>query len=1094
MTTRLSALIVLLLAGGVSGTTAATLRVSLDGAGDFTTIQACADAAKPGDTCVVSAGVYPEHVRTAAGGTGEDARITFLSQGVATMQGFDIRHPFVTVEGFDVTGFAGTYQGLISVYFGGDDCRILQNTLRDGAPNVLGLNFITSGGRAASRCVVQGNTFAGLQGTFLTTGGEDHRFIENTFSRQNSRDLIRLFGANHIFRRNIFWKGTTVAGVGNHPDVVQVFGGEQLRSENHLFEENWIQDLESQFGQMNAGDGVVSKAILYDNIKNITFRRNVIASVSNNANISVPGVQFEHNTFYRMAYRLMGIGYGGSLTRGDASRGVLRHNVFLAGGSRAETVNDGAGFYALTGAVVSKEVIAALVIKDPTQQQPATSGIGSDLAARGYTDPNGRILVRARALTSLAEFELDPAYDAYRTQVFDVLTRTVTLDTLVRGTFSADYNFVAGAASAGFPAKRSSECDGVTDRSFCEPHGINGGNPHLRDPANPLGPDGLPFTLDDGLKPLPTSPLCGAGEGRTDIGAYSCDPAKVFPADVVDTDPSEPSTRTVKQDGSGDFTTIQACANAAEVGETCLVLAGVYPEHPSTVRAGVTFKASGLVTMQGFRVRHPDIRIEGFDITKYAVGLDQAHIRVEPEADRCQIIGNTIRDGIYLSSNGFLFDGPTRTITNPAGGFIAAGFVPGVSIYIGSDINAQILNHDNNKGTAGDPSRFAYETKTVRAVTDTTLTLDAGNTVFTEGPVQSTIYVNSANKDGIWGILFVVSSSRGTVDGCLVRGNTFRNLASRVLWVHGADNLIEGNTFERLNGWRPWTFTGDRNIFRQNIVRDSPRWPGFSLPTSSVGAEGSGTWDMYDSLFVSRAPSFDNVIEGNYFAGVDAQFANVTEAASRGLIIRRNVFVGYELTGAIQRPGTQILNNTFYRTAWRGSQHSFVLAKSSVHGNPVGSIIKNNAFIETGKDSDPTSGWYSITGFDGVPTPGVTADYNFVTGANGSAKTGFTEVHGVNGGDARLRDLANPLGADGVPFTADDGFVPLAGSPLCGAGEGGTDIGAYACAPAPIPEPEPEPEPDPPCVFQPAQFRSLAFEDGALVLTDAAGCTVRVGG
>jgi len=31
------------------------------------------------------------------------------------------------------------------------------------------------------------------------------------------------------------------------------------------------------------------------------------------------------------------------------------------------------------------------------------------------------------------------------------------------------------------------------------------------------------------LKPLPTSPLCGKGEGGADIGANSCYPGKVFP-------------------------------------------------------------------------------------------------------------------------------------------------------------------------------------------------------------------------------------------------------------------------------------------------------------------------------------------------------------------------------------------------------------------------------------------------------------------------------------------------------------------------------------------------------------------------------------
>lgn len=46
-----------------------------------------------------------------------------------------------------------------------------------------------------------------------------------------------------------------------------------------------------------------------------------------------------------------------------------------------------------------------------------------------------------------------------------------------------------------------------------------------------VGADGVPFTIDDGLKPSATGTykrLCGAGEGGVDIGAYSCTAGVVF--------------------------------------------------------------------------------------------------------------------------------------------------------------------------------------------------------------------------------------------------------------------------------------------------------------------------------------------------------------------------------------------------------------------------------------------------------------------------------------------------------------------------------------------------------------------------------------
>jgi hypothetical protein len=513
----------------------------------------------------------------------------------------------------------------------------------------------------------------------------------------------------------------------------------------------------------------------------------------------------------------------------------------------------------------------------------------------------------------------------------------------------------------------------------------------------------------------------------------------------------------VKPDGSGHFRTIQACANTARPGDTCLVSAGIYPEHVSTFAGGiagspVTFKANGTVTMKGFRIQHPYVVIHGFDITKYDVGLDQGHIRVEPEGDNCQIVNNVIRDGIYLSSTRYMFDAAAKTITNPGGGFFAAGFVPGVSIYIGSDINNQILNHDNNKGTA---TAHIYETKIVRAVTDTVLTLDAGNTVFTEGPVPATIYVNTAEKNGVWGILFIDSTARGVANDCLIQGNRFSNLAGKGLHLLGNNHLVQQNTFERMNGWRMFSFVGSNNVFRHNVFRNSPRWPGFFLPKTTLASQGSGTWDMYDVFMASfGGVANNNVIEFNFVEGIDEQFSNITEASSSGLIIRNNLFVGYEMSGSISRPGTQIVNNTFYKSAWNASLHNFTLATSSIGGNPVGSVITDNVFVETARASEPTSGWYSTIGFDGKPTAGVAADYNFVAGAASlgyPAKTGFKnyglEVHGINGGDPKFQNASNLLGADGIPFTLDDGLKPLTTSPLCGKGAGGTDIGAYSCDP-----------------------------------------------
>jgi hypothetical protein len=508
---------------------AAEYSVKKDGTGNFTTIQACANAAQAGDTCLVYAGVYNEHVRTATGGTTDTTRITFRAQGTATMQGFEIRHPFVTVDGFDITGYTTWWDGLITIYSGGSNCSLVNNTLRDGADNVMGIYFYISSGQAATRCVVRDNRLSNLRYMFITTAGSNHLFEGNRLEFQNNMDFVRLFGSNHIFRRNVFRYAGATGGTGNHPDFSQTFGQTDTPTENNLFEENWIGDLDSQFGQYNSG-GIMTGRELFGNYRNVTFRRNVIVNITMNGNFAFPGVRFENNTFYRFASIMSGLTFSGSLTRGDVSGALLKNNIFLAGGSNNTIVGDD-GFYSLEGALLSREVIGTFVTSDPAQTTTTTSGIYDDLKAKGYIGPNGQVLAAARGLTDISQFQLSSTYSTYKSTLYTRLIQTVQLDQSIRSTFVANYNYVGGAASSGFPAKRSSGCDPqktFTDFSFCEPNGINGGDPGLKNLANLLGPDGVPFTLDDGLKPLPTSRLCSGGESGLTIGAYSCAADQVF--------------------------------------------------------------------------------------------------------------------------------------------------------------------------------------------------------------------------------------------------------------------------------------------------------------------------------------------------------------------------------------------------------------------------------------------------------------------------------------------------------------------------------------------------------------------------------------
>jgi hypothetical protein len=610
-----------------TGGSGGNYTVKKDGTGDFTTIQTCADVVRAGQKCLVYPGTYAEHVLTRAGGLDDNARIVFEAQGTVTMQGFHIHHPYVTVKGFDITGYTASYQAHIvaaksgSYGPGGDYCKVLQNTIRDGAPNVNGFTLDSKG------CEIKDNTIINLLNTFVTTGGSGHLIEGNTFSTLNNRNFMYVFGHDHTFRRNKFYNGNRIPGVGTHPDWVQTFGDNGGESYNMLFEENWVENLDAQLGQVNSGGG--ERGIL-PTFHHWTFRRNIFVNVSNNFNSSFPYQTWENNTFYRMAYTQNGIGFGGSLTRGNGSGTIIRNNVFLAGGEKPDNTEDSKGFYSFTEGSLTKEVIRTFALPSNDEALEAISqAIFNDMVNQGYlVAPEGQITDKTKALTNISQFTLNEQYASfknelyknllaivqdvveegkntvmdvgfvrylinevttglisqnlvsngylqstngnvtqkakdltnisqfvmgtdlapYKTAVYDLLTRTVALADSMEGTAYVDYNFVAGSPASNYPAKRTREC-GTTGKyvefNFCETHGINGGDPKLQmfhDPqiTTPRIAGG-PFTSLDGLKPKPDSFLCKAGRikeieaatGREiikniDMGAYSCDPNKVF--------------------------------------------------------------------------------------------------------------------------------------------------------------------------------------------------------------------------------------------------------------------------------------------------------------------------------------------------------------------------------------------------------------------------------------------------------------------------------------------------------------------------------------------------------------------------------------
>ena len=117
----------------------------------------------------------------------------------------------------------------------------------------------------------------------------------------------------------------------------------------------------------------------------------------------------------------------------------------------------------------------------------------------------------------------------------------------------------------------------------------------------------------------------------------------------------------IKQDGTGNFTTIQACANVAKAGDTCLVYSGSYnenviPKNSGVAGAPITYKISGTtgtVIMKGFSLTNINyITIQGFEITNSPSTGTAISLK---STNRVQILDNYIHDIVGVG-HAILFD------------------------------------------------------------------------------------------------------------------------------------------------------------------------------------------------------------------------------------------------------------------------------------------------------------------------------------------------------------------------------------------------------------------------------------------------------
>ena len=519
----------------------------------FRTIQKGVSLAMPGQVVEVLSGnyrdttnpvSYGEKVITTRSGTINAPIMIVASAGgtAPSLAGFEVRHSYITIDGFSMDGGNSkitTYTGVVYVRGGVAGLSVLNNYIHDSPVGLSAISFELTA-NPPQNCTIKNNILSKLGRHMIMLCGVGHLVENNTLMNSNGWDGVWMFGHDHVVRKNYFTGFNEVAGNGNHIDIFQGFDDNGTESHDIVIDGNFIVNSVTQMGQINNDRYSTS-------VYNWTFTNNVFAkmNVHYNLNASIKGVSIHHNTFLST----------GMVTLGQVSDNTEIHSNAFVGNSSGSS---GAGWYSPPSGKIYPGLFWSQYAPYNTctqlglpydstcqneQKRLIDVNLLQDLKSKGYLgEPNANkeypILSSLLTVNNAQELGLVAPFTNFQ----DLILLTTKQVYLAKQHFSAHNNFVAGAAPTYAP--KSSRCPELyAVMNFCEPAGINGGDPGFVNIDDPLGPDGIPFTTDDGLKLSPSSRLCTAGLNSGEIGAYSCLDGQLRQAGAIPGRVPQPSPR-----------------------------------------------------------------------------------------------------------------------------------------------------------------------------------------------------------------------------------------------------------------------------------------------------------------------------------------------------------------------------------------------------------------------------------------------------------------------------------------------------------------------------------------------------------------------
>lgn len=153
-----------------------TLRVGCD-AGDFSSIRAAVDAARDGDTVLVSPGTYKENVKVNKSisiiSSSGNPRDTIVRGAVSEENVFSVTADFVNVSGFTISG--ASEESPAGVYMEGvSGCSLREN--------ILSNSYYGAWLSESENCTLSGNTVTGGRFGIYLEGSNNNSAVDNSIS------------------------------------------------------------------------------------------------------------------------------------------------------------------------------------------------------------------------------------------------------------------------------------------------------------------------------------------------------------------------------------------------------------------------------------------------------------------------------------------------------------------------------------------------------------------------------------------------------------------------------------------------------------------------------------------------------------------------------------------------------------------------------------------------------------------------------------------------------------------------------------------------------------------------------------------------